>query len=129
MGDPPIFRAAEAATNAPNAGAAGTSVPQPAPVNPQEDLQTQIDRMIAERVQGLQGVIDQLKKRAEEAEKALRQARHPGPNTAIPLHGAGPGTANLQTWGQYYQDLAAKGELTAAHIAQADGIVPDAVSA
>jgi hypothetical protein len=118
--DPPIYQAAQQAM--PPAGAAGTVVAPPAPVNQQDDLQTQIERIVAQRMGELEGVVASLKKRAEDAEQALRSARFPaGAGNSIPQHGAGPGLENLQTWGQYYQDLAAKGLLTAEHIAQADG--------
>lgn len=124
MTETPVYAATEQqmATQPPPSSAAGTAVPPPQPVNAQDDLQTQIERIVAARMGELEGVVATLKKRAEEAESALRAARFPvGAGTTIAQHGAGPDMDNLQTWGQYYQDLARAGLLTAEHIATADG--------
>lgn len=80
-----------------------------------------IERIVAERVSGLvrdyETKLADAEARVTDAIAAAAAATVAAPVThAIPFNAGGAGTDVHSTWGQYYQELANRGELTDEHV-------------
>jgi hypothetical protein len=106
-----------------------TPVEPPEPINSGEgeDLESRLSSLIDQRVQKIQSQYDKkiaaLENRYQQQLKAARGV--PPVDHYVPEHAGGAGTDLHPSWGQYYQELSARGELTDAHIRASHGLAPE----
>jgi hypothetical protein len=108
----------------------GAPVAAPAPVNTRsespEEFEDRLSAMMEARIQKIQTDYDR-KIRALEARQnaALKSARGiRAVDHLVPTHAGGPDNEIHETWGQYYQELAMRGELTPLLLARTSGELP-----